>query len=147
MVALTNCDLYVGDGRAAWERLTASWKALARSLFLRVQVVRIEAMCMRARAALAAAAQTNDPSLLREATTAAAKLEKEGAHWATALAHLLRAGVAAIGKDDRAMHTHLDASAELFTQEDMQLYAAVARRRRDPTTADLWMATQRIRNP
>jgi hypothetical protein len=147
MVALTNCDLYVGDGRAAWERLTANWKALARSLFLRVQVVRVEALCMRARAALAAAAQTNDSSLLREATAAAAKLEKEGAAWATALAHLLRAGAAAIGKDEAAMHRHLDASAELFAREKMDLYVAVARRRKDPAASDLWMAMQRIRNP
>jgi hypothetical protein len=147
MVALTNADLYSGDGRAAWERLTSDWKALARSLFLRVQVVRVEAVCMRARAALAAAAVTKDPKLLREATSAASKLEKEGANWATALARLLRAGVAALVGDANAMNTHLDAAAELFAREDMLLYEAVARRRKDPAGSDAWMATQRIRNP
>ncbi|HEY2748995.1 MAG TPA: hypothetical protein VGL86_30450, partial [Polyangia bacterium] len=147
MVALTNADLYVGDGRAAWERITADWKALARSLFMRVQVVRIEAIAMRARAALAAAAATKDPALLGEATAAAVKLEKEGARWATALARLLRAGVAAVGGDEAAMQAHLDAAAEMFAQENMQLYAAVARRRKNPEVADAWMALQRIRNP
>ncbi len=147
MVALTNADLYVGDGRAAWERITADWKKLARSLFMRVQVVRVEAICMRARAALAAAAVTKDPALLREAIAAAGKLEKEGARWAAALARLLRAGVAALGGDETTMHAHLDAAAEMFAGEKMDLYAAVSRRRKSPAVADAWMALQRIRDP
>ncbi|HEX9100567.1 MAG TPA: serine/threonine-protein kinase PknK, partial [Polyangia bacterium] len=144
MVALTNADLYAGDPRAAWQRLMGNWKALARSLFLRVQVVRIEAVCMRGRAALAAAG--DDPSLLREATTAAGRLEKEGANWARGLARLLRAGVAARQHESDAMKAHLDAAAEIFAHEKMALFAAVARRRTDPA-ADHWMASQRIRNP
>jgi dienelactone hydrolase len=144
LVALTNADLYDGKPRAAWQRLVEHWKALARSLFLRVQVVRIEATCMRGRAALAAAA--DDPSLLREAAAAAARLDKERTSWATALARLLRAGIAAREKRDALVEQHLAAAAELFAQEKMQLFAAVARRRSDPA-ADVWMASQRIRNP
>jgi hypothetical protein len=45
------------------------------------------------------------------------------------------------------MHAHLDAAAELFAGEKMELYAAVARRRKDQAGSDLWMAVQRIRNP
>ena len=146
MVAVTNADLYEGAGAAAWERINQSWKALARSLFMRVQVVRIEALCMRARAALAAAAATKNPSLVREATAAAGKLEREGAAWATALARLLRAGAAALAGDEAAMQAHLDAAAVEFAHENMELYAAVARRKRDPAASDEWMLRQRIRD-
>ena len=147
MIAMTNAELYSGDGRAAWARVTAGWKSLARSLFMRVQVVRIEAMCMRARAALAAAAENKDPALLKEATAVAGKLEGEHAPWATALARLLRAGVAALAGNERLMHEHLDAAAEQFAHEKMDLYSVVARRRKDPARSDVWMASQRIRDP
>src|SRR5262249_18804510 len=50
-------DLYRGAGTAAWERVTGQWPALAESLFLRVQVVRIFMLHLRARSALAAATQ------------------------------------------------------------------------------------------
>ena len=145
MVALTNADLYVGDGRAAWARVQSHWRALVRSLFLRVQVVRIEANSLRGRAALAAASE--DVSLLGEALAMAAKLDKEQIPWATALALLLRAGVAARRRESAAVEKWLALAAEIFAQEKMQLYAAVAGRRRDRATSDAWMTLQRIRNP
>src|SRR5262249_48538347 len=71
-VASVNLDLYEGDAPAAYERVHAEWSPLDRSLLLRtVQLIRVEALHVRARAALALAqGRTDAPRrdrLLREA--------------------------------------------------------------------------------
>src|SRR5262249_45713135 len=53
-------DLYQGDARAAYDRVTEHWPTLAGSHFFRVQQVRIFMWHLRARSALAAAAATPD---------------------------------------------------------------------------------------
>src|SRR5260370_34547418 len=58
LLAEEQIDLYRDEARAAWERIRAQWPALARSLLLRIQLVRNEALHLRARCALALTAQT-----------------------------------------------------------------------------------------
>ena len=96
LVALASADLYEGDGAAAVARLAAGWRDVERSLFMRVQFIRIEAIHLRGRAALAAARPGADGAALRKRVLAdARKLERESMRWANALARLLRAGAAA----------------------------------------------------
>ncbi len=149
MVALANADLYAGDGAAAWQRVNAQWRELQRSLFLRVQVVRVEAHCLRGRAALAAAALVPGDAkpLLHAAIESARQLEHEGVAWARGLALLLRAGIARQSGDEPATAAALTEAARLFDGQRMRLFAWVARRELDPSAADAWMRTQQIGNP
>src|SRR5262249_31353075 len=95
-------DLYRGAGTAAWERVTGHWPALAESLFLRVQVVRIFMLHLRARSALAAATQAARPrSLWSAALRDARAIEREQMPWSTPLAQLIRAGLA-VARGDRS---------------------------------------------
>ena len=56
LLAEANVELYVGDGASAYERVTREWAKLKQSFLLRVQYVRADAHFVRARAALASAA-------------------------------------------------------------------------------------------
>jgi serine/threonine protein kinase len=149
-------DLYSGDGAAAWQRIMAEWPALAGSLFLRVQVVRIFMVHLRARSALAAAGK--QPSLLRAAERDARRLEKENMAWSVPLAQLIRAGVAASRGDRSRAEALLAKAVTGFDAADMGLFAATTRRRHGQllggdagrdlmTRADAWMADQQIKNP
>jgi eukaryotic-like serine/threonine-protein kinase len=92
VLALANVDLYEGDGAGALRRVEELWRGLRGSLLDGVQFLRISALDLRARAALAAARTSPAPALMRALTTAsAALLEEEDAPWATALAALARA--------------------------------------------------------
>ena len=149
LVAMVNADLYEGNGVAAMERLAAGWSAVERSLFMRVQVIRVEALHLRGRAALmASAAGPEGAALRRKALEDARRLEKEGVPWATAFATLLRAGVAA-KEGDRARAASLVAGAvPQFAALDMQLWEHAARRvHGELEVADAWMARQHIRRP
>jgi serine/threonine protein kinase len=152
-------DLYRGAGPAAWERITNAWPALARSLFLRVQVVRIFMWHLRARSALAAAGQAARPEpLWRAALDDARRIERERMAWARPLAQLIRAGVAA-GRGDRAAVLALLRDAEAGCRvAAMGLFAAAAGYRYGQllegdgvgagiAQASGWMEAQGIRNP
>jgi serine/threonine protein kinase len=152
-------DLYRGAGEAAREHVLGQWPLLRRSLFLRVQVVRIFMRHLRARAALAAAARAARPGpLWRAALGDARRIERERMAWAGPLAWLIRAGVAA-GRGDRpgALALLRDAEAGLRAA-DMGLFAAAACYRRGvllggdagralAVQAVGWMEGQGIRNP
>jgi hypothetical protein len=152
-------DLYRGAGAAAWERITREWPALARSLFLRVQVVRIFMWDLRARSALAAAVQASRPEpLWRAAQQDARRIEHERMAWAEPLAQLIRAGIAA-GRGDRGGARVLLQDAEAgFRATAMGLFAAAAGYRHGHlmagddgrvrlAQATGWMEGQGIRNP
>ncbi len=173
LMAQVQIDLYRGDGPAAWKRITGQWPALAGSLFLRVQVVRIFMLHLRARAALAAA--TSPPSgaarpesskgveaLLRAAEKDARRIERERMAWAEPLARLVRAGVAAARRDRQAAIGLLAAAVTGLEAADMGLFASAARRRHGQLLAqllageegpiligqaDAWMTAQKIAHP
>ncbi len=105
-----------------------------------------------------AAACARDPRpLLHTAVGDARRLERERMPCPAAMARLIRAGVAAVRGDSRAVDLLAEAAA-CFEAVDMRLCAAAARRRRGELSggdegssliadADAWMAGQGIRNP
>ncbi len=122
-------DLYRGDGSAAWNHAHESDAAIQGSLLLRVQLLRIMMASLRGAAALAAAEVARDPKLLlRSARGDAHRLEREKAPWATALARLIRAGVASLERDKSQTLSLLDEAATAFDAVDMLLWATAARR-------------------
>jgi hypothetical protein len=130
LMAGTHADLYCGDGKSAWDRMSRRWADAERSLLLRVQQIRLELTFCRARAALAAAAAGNR-SLLEVALADAGRLDAEDARRGPATADLVRAGVALVRGDsgDRARAaTLLERAGHRFDAMDMVFHAAVARR-------------------
>jgi hypothetical protein len=122
-------DLYLGNPLASWERLVRQGPALARSLLLRIQQLRIFILHIRARTALAAARHSSQAAFfLHTADRATAQLEREGLPWPDALAKLLRAGIAAARAEASAATFLSEAIARLEPLE-MSLHAAAAQRR------------------
>jgi hypothetical protein len=157
--ARASLALYGGRPAAAWHMLSAGWGGLRRSLLLRVQAARIEALHLRARSALAtAAAEPADAEVLGQAVRDLARIRRERTLWGDALALLLEAGLTAT-RGDRAGSLALLEHAEKACQStDLGLYAAAARWRRgkqlggpDGTAlageAEAWMRGQTIVNP
>jgi hypothetical protein len=152
-------DLYQGEGRAAWERVTGAWPALAASHLLRVQQVRILLLHLRARAALAAAPATAKPTPLWHAAERDARLlRRERIAWAEALAQLVHAGVAMGRHDASRAHQLLEDATGRLETAGLRLHAVAARRRlgeqlggseghRLVEQADAWMKGQNIRRP
>jgi hypothetical protein len=151
-------ELYRGDGKAAWQRATELWPALAGSLLHRVQHLRMCTCHLRARSALAVAAVGRDPRLLAAAEGDARRLEREKRDDARGWAKLVWAGIAAArGTPARAASLLAEAAVDLDTA-GMGHYAAAARRRLGEVvggeqggalvvSADSWMSGQNIHNP
>jgi serine/threonine protein kinase len=164
MLGQAQAELYAGDAVAALTRIRRAWPALESSLLLRVQLTRVEARHLRARAAVAVAAATRNTeesgaALLREAERDARAIEREGLSWSAPLSKLLRAGIDVVRgeRPERAATLLRDAIVELDSA-DMALYAAAARRclggildgdegRALVRGADDWMANETIKNP
>ena len=122
ILANANIDLYGGAGPEAYDRVKGGWRALSRSLLMRVQYIRGDAYFLRGRCALATGRAA-------EAARFARKLEGERMPWTSALASLLWAGIARIHGDGPGEIGHLRAAARRADATDMQLHAAVARLR------------------
>jgi hypothetical protein len=120
-------DLYEGEPEAAWQRIEAAWKPLARSYLLRIQSVRTEATFLRARVALASG---TDPARLVVARRAARSLEREGAPWARALALVVRALIEIAGGDREAALDRLEKAERACAAADTALFASALRLRR-----------------
>src|SRR5204863_1272329 len=101
LLANGQIDLYIGNGRAGLDRFELQGKALAGSLLLRVQNIRVEAQHLRARCALAEA-KRGDQDLLDVATKAARTIEREHMPRADAIAKPVDANVAAAPGDASA---------------------------------------------
>ena len=125
------CDLYSGQGRAAWRRMQAIWPAIERSNLLRMQIPRIDTLMLRAGAAIAAAQDAPDRRvLLRAAGRDARALARESLGHARAYAAMIRAGMATLTGDGAAAVRQLDRAELIFAASDMPLHAASARCRR-----------------
>jgi hypothetical protein len=135
MNARVQVDLYADDAGEAWQRVMTGWQPLQRSLLLRVQMLRVEAMFLRARAALSCAAQGIDVrAMLDDAERTARDLEKQRMSWTAPMVHLVRGARAALRREDDAARTHLDAASRGFEAADMLVLAAAAKRRRGQMT-------------
>jgi serine/threonine protein kinase len=151
--------LYRGDGTTAWRIISQEWPDLERSLFLRVQTVRLFLRDLRARSALAAAGEAVDPQpLLRSARRDLRRIEQEGVPWSQPLAERIRAALAAATGDASEAVRCLERAAAGFDAAGMGLFAMSARRRLGQVVggdqgrllmaqADGWMEQQRISNP
>ncbi|MDC3961404.1 AAA family ATPase [Polyangium jinanense] len=126
-------DLYEGHAPMARRRVLQAWGAIVRSQQLRVQPSRIDMLFLRARTAIAMAAEApprRRARLAREAERIASRLEGEIRADAPPSAALLRAAVARLrGHEDEAL-AHLDAAIRGFDEAEMALHAACARRRK-----------------
>jgi len=122
LLAQVHIDLYLGDGAAAYTRVTEAWPALEKSLLPRVQLVRALAWDLRARTAIA----VREP---REAEQFAKRMARERTAWIQPLAELAYAGVSAVEGDQARAEKRLRAAVAGFDDCDMALHAAAARRR------------------
>jgi serine/threonine protein kinase/tetratricopeptide (TPR) repeat protein len=159
MLALAQIELYTGDTEFVWRHLEGQWPALENSLLLRIQVLRIEAMHLQARAALATVRSSKERSRrLKLAELLAKRIIKENKGWANPFASLVRAGIANSKDDKTAAATLLSEAATGFRTYKMELYAAACRRRLGEVVGDehgrnlisettAWMSSQRIKNP
>jgi hypothetical protein len=157
------CDLYVGDGRGALDRIVARWDALESSMVLRVQHLFVDAMHLKGRAHLAAAMRLlpHDPDrerLLKVADQCADRIERSHVLPREAPALILRAGVtAARGRANEAAEL-CARGAEAADRTNMLLLSAVCRQRRAELVGgdeayilaqqvSEFMERQRIKNP
>jgi serine/threonine protein kinase len=159
--------LYRGEGRRAGELIAQGWPALNRTtLVAYIEPLLLFFRHLRARAALGAAqavpagewAFGQRARLLRSAARDARGIERRHMPWANPLAHLIRAGIAALrGQKEETLALFVAAEKE-FAAADMNLYASVTRRRRGQLlggeegqalvdAADAWMREQEIREP
>jgi hypothetical protein len=158
MHALVHIELYTGDAEVAWRHIEGQWKALEHSILLRTQILRIAAMHLRARAAIASAVAENEPGRLAVAEKMAQKIAREKMAWALPWVTLLKAAITHQRGDARKTIDQLKVAIDGFERQDMGLYAAAARRRLGELTdgelgrqliaeADAWMSKQKIQNP
>jgi hypothetical protein len=152
--------LYLGEAEAAHRRISLRWPALRASLLTMLQQLRVEALHVRARCALAAAvaARGDRDRWLRAAERDTRRIAREGAPWSPAWVELLTAGIAAARGNSETAAALAQAAARRCERAGMAAYAAAARRvagalvggdagRRLVDDADGWMAGQGIRDP
>ena len=159
VLARIQTELYRGDAEAAWRLVADTWPALARTLLLHIQFVRIEASYLRARAALLNAARGRDVArFLSIARADARRIGRFRLRWSDAVALLLSAAVTYLEGRSGAAGEMLAAAVTAFERADMRSHAAAARRRLGGlqhdergralvADADAWMAAHGIRNP
>jgi len=159
MHALGQIELYTEDAEVAWKHIQGQWKTLEDSMLMRIQILRIEAMHLQARAALASAPRSKEKARrLKIAEKLARRIASERVAWATPFVQLVNAAVA-YQRDDHSKAVGLLSQAiESFDRADIDLYEAVARRRlgellgnergqRHIDEADAWMRKRQIKNP
>jgi tetratricopeptide (TPR) repeat protein len=158
LVALAQIELYTGDYEVAWKHIEGQIKPLEKSMLLRIQGLRIEAMYLRARLALASAIGSERERRLRIAGSLAKNIDRENMPWSNPLANLIYAALAERRGDDSQAAALVSQAIEGFEASDMKLYAATARRRLGEILggdggkelidqADDWMGKQEIKNP
>jgi hypothetical protein len=159
LLARVQTALYRGRARDAWRLMSEELPPLRRSLWLRVQFLRIETAFMHARCALAMAAEGRDAKRMRAiAEHDARRLERERIPWSNALARLIRATLAHQSGDVETAVDRLAQTVDAFSRADMHLYEAVCRRRLAALVggdrgralereAQDWMTAQTVRNP
>jgi serine/threonine protein kinase/tetratricopeptide (TPR) repeat protein len=152
--ALAQIEIYTGDTEVAEKHVEGQWQALEDSMLLRIPAVRVEAMQLRARAALG----IGDKRKLRLAEKMARKMEKVEMSWSKPYATLIRAAIAHQRGEPVKEITLLTEAVQSSDAADMRLHAAAARRclgqvmggeqgQRLIAEADAWMIGQKIKNP
>ena len=132
--------LYCDDADLAYERLNHDWRALKRSLQLRLPLGAVFAYYLRARTRLEKARATAWKSFghelwLREAEEDAKRIERRRMICSNPIALLIRAGINAQRRERESAADSLARAEVEFKKASMMIHAAVARRRRGELTA------------
>ena len=135
IAALTQLELYCGDAAAAWEQIDNEWGRIRRSTVIRVQVVRIGAHYLRARAALALAAapagvRQGSPErwqLFDVAERQIGELRREAVGWTEPLIAMIGATTAVLKQDVTQATLMLGDAAQGFDRAEMRAHASCAR--------------------
>jgi hypothetical protein len=130
LLALTRIELYEGDARGAYARVAREWPRVTRALILQVRLMKVEALHLRASTALAvgeAADGEERAAMIAFAERDARRLEAVKWSVGDPLAHVVRAGAAALRKDDAQAISELETAARGFDEVSMGLHAASAR--------------------
>ena len=159
MLALGQIELYTDDVEVAWRHIQGQWKALENSMLMRIQVLRIEAMHLQARAALASAERSGEKERrVKVAEKLGLAIARERVTWGTPFSILVLAAVAHQRGEKSKAVALLSQAMEAFDLADIDLYEAVARRRlgellnderglRHVAEADAWMQKRQIQEP
>ena len=158
LVALAQIEVYTGDYEVAWKHIEGQLKPLEKSMLLRIQGLRIDAMQLRGRLALASAFGENRVARIKIAAAVAGQIARENMIYADPYAALIRAGIAHRRGDLDSAVTLLEKALKEFEAADMTLYAVVTRHRLGEmiggdrgrelrAAANEWMSGQLIRNP
>jgi tetratricopeptide (TPR) repeat protein len=159
MQALAQIELYTGDSQVAWKHIEGQWKELEESMLLRIQILRVDAMYLKARAALASASEgAQCAHRLKIAEKLARRMASERVAWVNPFVSLIRAAIAHRRHDTSVARELLSHAVATFHLADTDLYEAVARRRlgellgdergqRHIQEADAWMQSREIQNP
>jgi serine/threonine protein kinase len=122
-------ELYVGDGAAAYARVTRDDRALRRSMLLSVQHMRVQTAFLRGRCAIASA--YDEPALraerLAEVRRIAQRLTREGMGWSAPFSAILTAAGANAQGDGASAAAGLRVAIDLAEKADMHGYASAAR--------------------
>jgi hypothetical protein len=127
MQAMVQIELYRGESMRLWRYVDAQWPALERSRIHHLQVMRATSHWRRGLAALGAAYE--DPRLLKVVAQSIRRLSRERMPWCDALAAMLAGGRARLLGDERGAAAHLRCAIETCEATEMELLAAVSRRR------------------
>jgi len=158
LVALAQIEMYTGDYEVAHKHIEGQIRAVEKSMLLRIQGLRIDALHIQARLALASAVGSQRERHLRLAEKLATNIEKEEMEYANPFATLIRAGIARQRGDQTNAIALLEKAAKDFDTVNMRLYAAAARRRLGEigggdrgrqlvAQSEEWMTKQEIKNP
>jgi hypothetical protein len=140
LLAEVNLDLYERDGPSADRKAREQWPRLWASRMLRVNLVRLPALHLRARAALGAAELEQDSRrsafLLRVAARMATRLYQEPSHGAQGLALLIRAALANRRADQDTSAELLECAVRALDAAQLVVFAQAARRRAAELSGD-----------
>jgi eukaryotic-like serine/threonine-protein kinase len=157
--AVAQAELYRGNAELAWRPIERSWRGLQQSRLLMVQCLRCEIRHLRARAAIARAANAPDGSdgarLRALARKDADRIARDDVAPAAPFAAAIRAGTA---RDPEHQRRELTAALRGFEDAHMLLYANACRDRLGAliggsegaelrASSAAWFATQGIRVP
>jgi hypothetical protein len=129
LVAKAQTALYAGDAREALRIVDRAWPRVVTSMTLYVQNLRVTLRHLRARCALAVAAQSSRHSLarrrmLRLARAEASRLAREDVAWAPPLAMTIEGGVLATTGEIEGAAERFERAAAALRSVDMKLFAA-----------------------
>ncbi|HVR04249.1 MAG TPA: ATP-binding protein, partial [Polyangia bacterium] len=159
LFAETQIALYEGDGAAAHALVEGAWPLLRRSHLLMIEHTRLVAVHLRARAALAAAANGEGAPLaaarLKLARRCGEHLARSRGAWSRVFAGLVEGAAASLARDDAKALASYRRAAAAARLEGLSLFAAAAELAAAELSADgaaaaaarHWMSERGAKNP